>query len=138
MRRLPEPAIEIHRRTTVLVLAMFVFALPALAQIPSESVQAERTRANQLPLSGRAGQVGSVEAIESPIPGTTNSVNTINPSIQVQGNYAGSARGTPDSIVTGKLSLREAVQRGIQYNLGAVSQAQAVRQARGQSQTARS
>ncbi len=70
------------------------------------------------------------------MPGTTTSVNTINPTVQVQGPYAGSAEGkTPFS---GKLSLREAVERGLQYNLGAVGVAQAVRQAHGQSRAARS
>ena len=45
------------------------------------------SQANQLPLSGRTGETGSVTAAQSPIAGTTNSVNTINPSIQVAGPY---------------------------------------------------
>jgi len=39
---------------------------------------------------------------------------------------------------SGKLSLREAIARGLDYNLGAVGQSNAVRQAQGQSQVARS
>jgi outer membrane protein TolC len=39
---------------------------------------------------------------------------------------------------SGKLSLREAIARGLNYNLGAVGQSNAVRQAQGQSQVARS
>jgi outer membrane protein TolC len=39
---------------------------------------------------------------------------------------------------SGKLSLREAIERGLNYNLGAVGQSNAVRQAQGQSQVARS
>jgi len=96
----------------------------------------QTTRANQEPLSGRTGQIGSVTATESPVPGTTTSVNTINPTIQVEGSYAGSAAGkTPFS---GQLSLRDAVNRGLEYNLGAFGIAQAVRQAHGQSRVARS
>jgi len=96
----------------------------------------QATRANQVPLSGRTAQNGSVLATESPVPGTTTSVNTINPTVQVQGPHAGSAAGqTPFS---GKLSLRDAVDRGLRYNLGAVGVAQAVRQAHGQSRVARS
>jgi len=38
---------------------------------------------------------------------------------------------------SGELSLREAVRRGINYNLGAVGLSQAVRQARGESAIAR-
>jgi outer membrane protein TolC len=108
----------------------------AFGQIGPPAGQGQTTRANQVPLSGRSGQSGSVTATESPVPGTTTSVNTINPTVQVQGSYAGSAEGkTPFS---GHLSLREAVERGLQYNLGAVGVAQAVRQAHGQSKVARS
>ncbi len=39
---------------------------------------------------------------------------------------------------SGKLSLREAIQRGLEYNLGAVGMTQAMRQAQGQSRVARS
>jgi outer membrane protein TolC len=39
---------------------------------------------------------------------------------------------------SGKLSLAEAIQRGLRFNLGAVGMAQAVRQARGQARAARS
>jgi outer membrane protein TolC len=93
-------------------------------------------RANQEPLSGRAAQSGSVTAAESPVPGTTTSVNTLNPTVQVQGPFAGSSTGkTPFS---GQLSLREAIERGLRYNLGAAGVAQAVRQAHGQSRVARS
>jgi outer membrane protein TolC len=63
-------------------------------------------------------------------------VNTINPTIQVEGPYAGSTAGkTPFS---GQLTLRDAVERGLQYNLGAFGVAQAVRQAHGLSKVARS
>jgi hypothetical protein len=89
-------------------------------------------------LSGRTAQNGGVTATESPVPGTTTSVNTINPTLQVSGSFAGSA-GSPATLpFSGKLSLREAVERGLQYNLGAVGMAQAVRQARGQQLVARS
>src|SRR5580700_5586205 len=63
------------------------------AQGPSQSGQSQHTQATQLPLSGRGGQSGSVTAVEAPIAGTTNSVTTINPSVQVQGPYAGSFAG---------------------------------------------
>jgi outer membrane protein TolC len=69
------------------------------------------------------------------VPGTTTSVNTINPSVQVQGPYAGSIAGRPFS---GKLSLREAVERGLQYNLGAIGLSNEVRQSRGQARVVRS
>ena len=43
------------------------------------------TQATQVPLSGRTGQSGSVSAAETPIPGTTSSVNTLNTTVQAQG-----------------------------------------------------
>jgi len=39
---------------------------------------------------------------------------------------------------SGKLSLQDAIRRGLEYNLGAVGLAQAVRQAHGQTRVARS
>jgi outer membrane protein TolC len=99
---------------------------------------AEGAQANPLPLSGRSGQTGSVRATQLPVPGTTTSVNTINPTVQVQGPYGGSAQGPANALRSGMLSFREAIQRGLEYNLGAVDQMQAVRQARGQSIAVRS
>jgi len=91
-----------------------------------------------LPLSGRPAGNGSVSSTQTAIPGTTTSVNTLNPAIQVQGPYAGSANGVDKAPFSGKLSLREAIQRGIAYNLGAIGLSQAVREAHGQSRVARS
>jgi outer membrane protein TolC len=110
--------------------------IPALAQAPSS--QSQHTLATPLPLSGRGGQNGSVTAVEAPIAGTTDSVTTINPSVQVQGPYAGSSSSTAAMPFSGKLSLRDAIQRGLSYNLGATQLDRTVRQAQGQSQIARS
>ncbi len=90
----------------------------------------------QLPLSGRTGQSGSVTATQTPIPGTTTSVNTLNTNIQTQGPYSGSALSKTQ--FDGKLSLHDAIERGLEYNLGTVGLNQAVRQARGQQRVARS
>src|SRR4029079_11176169 len=95
-------------------------------------------QASQLPLSGRSAQGGSVTTTQTAIPGTTNSINTINPAVQVQGPFSGSASTTTRPPFSGRLSLREAVDRGIEFNLGAVGLTSAVRQARGQSKIARS
>ena len=94
------------------------------------------TSATQLPLSGRNTQGGSVNATQTSVPGTTSSVNALNTTVQVQGPYVGSALSREP--FTGKLSLREAVRRGLAFNLGAVGLNNAVRQAHGQAQAARS
>jgi outer membrane protein TolC len=115
---------------------ILLFASRAFSQAPAQSPGG--AIANQLPLSGRDSQNGSVTAAQSPVPGTTTSVNTINPTLEVSGSFAGSTGGPATLAFSGKLSLREAIDRGLEYNLGAVGMAQAVRQARGQLRVARS
>jgi outer membrane protein TolC len=92
--------------------------------------------ATQLPLTGRAGQTGSVTSSQNATPGTTSSVNTLNSTVNIQGPYSGSVTGKLP--FAGKLSLKEAIQRGLEYNLGAVGLTQATRQSSGQARVARS
>jgi len=72
------------------------------------------------------------------VAGTTNSVNTINPSIQAAGPYTGSALSTAKLPFSGKLSLKDAIARGLEYNLGSVGLSVAMAQAHGQATVARS
>src|ERR1022692_1901422 len=121
---------------TLILLSMCIAGGNASAQTaPSQSQGAQAT---QLPLSGRTTQSGSVTATQSSTPGGTSTVNTLNPTVQVQGAYSGSTPGFSNSKFSGKLSLRDAIRRGLEYNLGAVGLAQAVRQAHGQTRVARS
>src|SRR5580658_150742 len=115
-----------------------LFASSAFAQFGAPSGSSTGSQANQVPLSGRTGESGSVTATQAPIAGTTNSVNTINPSIATSGPYAGSALSTSKMPFSGKLSLRDAIARALEYNLGSVGLNAAVRQARGQTLVARS
>jgi len=119
-------------RATVSIV-IFLFGISAFAQREST---APTTRAVQLPLSGQNLQNGSVTATESPVPGTTTSVNTINPTVQVQGPYAGSA--TRKEPFSGKLSLHDAVRWALEYNLGTAGISHAITQAHGESRVARS
>src|SRR5580698_11135607 len=119
-----------------------IFALlcasSAFAQFGAPGGSSTGSQANQVPLSGRTGESGSVTATQAPIAGTTNSVNTINPSIATSGPYAGSALSTSKLPFSGKLSLRDAVARGLEYNLGSVGLTLALRQSHGQTLVARS
>ncbi len=115
---------------------VFFIAACAFAQLGPSAGQGQPPRANQLPLSGRSAQNGSVTATENPVPGTTTSVNTINPQVQVQGPYQGSAEGR--RAFTGKLSLHDAIDRALEYNLGSLGLSEAVRQAHGGLRVARS
>lgn len=122
-----------------IALILFLLIPPTVfAQTPSSGTQSQPTQATQLPLSGRNPQGGSVTTTQTAIPGTTNSINTINPTVQVQGPFTGSTSSVTRRPFSGRLSLREAVDRALEFNLGAVGLTEAVRQARGQSKIARS
>src|SRR5262245_36590575 len=112
---------SILRTSVVFLLPAIIFAGgKAHGQANVAAAQSQETRTNQLPLSGRSPQNGSVTATQSANPGGTSSINTLNPTVQVQGPYTGSTAGFTRQPFSGKLSLQEAVQRGLVYNLGAV------------------
>jgi outer membrane protein TolC len=122
----------------IALILFLLFPPTILAQTPSSGTQSQPAQATQLPLSGRNPQGGSVTTTQTAIPGTTNSINTINPTVQVQGPFAGSKSSVTRRPFSGRLSLREAVDRALEFNLGAVGLTEAVRQARGQTKIARS
>src|SRR5208283_4081085 len=66
---------------SVVLLTVLAGAGSALAQTSSGG----GSSAVVLPASGRNNQGGSVGAAEQPVPGTTASVNTLNPSVQISG-----------------------------------------------------
>jgi outer membrane protein TolC len=134
---------QMTRRIQPSLVGVGVFLLALLettasAQFGPAGGQSAGAQANQVPLSGRTGQSGSVTTSQAPIAGTTNSVNTINPSIQTAGPYTGSELSTSKMPFSGRLSLREAVARGLEYNLGSVGLSLAMRQAHGQTLSVRS
>ena len=145
VRQMSKPIIKNVKRVMAVRMAVFVGSVmlviisaePARAQGGSAPAP-QGSQASQLPLSGRGGQSGGVVAGQSPVPGTTTSVNTLNATVQVSGAYTGSTNSTAKSPFSGKLSLREAVSRGLDYNLGAVGLAHAIQQAHGQTRVARS
>jgi outer membrane protein TolC len=122
-----------------IAVALGMLAAPAVTNAQfGAPAPVTTTTAAQLPLSGRSGQSGSAVATQTPLPGATTSVNTLNTNIQVTGPYAGSASSTAKTPFSGKLTLKEAIERGLSYNLGAVGLASALRQSHGQSRTSRS
>jgi outer membrane protein TolC len=125
-------------RIAVSLCTLIFVTIPGLRAQGPTGAQTQATQPIQLPLSGRPAQNGSVTASESPVPGTTTSVNTINATIQAQGPYSGSIRGFASRPFSGKLSFREAIERGLAYNLGEVGLLQAVNQAQGQARVSRS
>lgn len=122
-------------RPSYSIAILFIASTSLLAQLGPPASSSSGSSAAQLPLSGRGAQNGSVNAVQTPLPGVTSSVNTLNSTVQVQGPYAGSIQR---GAFAGKLTLQDAIQRALQYNLGTTGLNLAVRQARGQSRTARS
>jgi outer membrane protein TolC len=59
-------------------------------------------------------------------------VNTVTPSVQVQGAYPGSVANGNATTQPLSLALQDAVKRGLQYNLGAIGAGEAARQTRAQ------
>lgn len=131
-------AAQIARSGLLIVTVTLVCGSSGLAQVGAPAPSGGGSQAAQLPLSGKTGQNGGVSATQTTVPGVTSSVDTLNPAIEVQGPYAGSAGSTKAMPFSGKLSLREAIQRGIAYNLGAIGQTQATRQAQALGHVARS
>ena len=122
-----------------LAAAALFSSTPLFAQFGPPAGSSQGTAAAQLPLSGRTAQSnGTVKTSEAPAPSTTATVNTLSPNVQVQGAYAGSTPGAAKMPFDGKLGLRDAVQRGLAYNLGETGATQALRQSQGQSKVARS
>ncbi len=77
---------------------------------------------------------GSVEAQQytSGSAGNGSSVNTLNSTISVSGDYLGSVPGPKMGLGPLTLTIADAVRRGLQYNLGGVSAGIEVRRARAQ------
>lgn len=94
------------------------------AQQPMDTGSAGSNRATPLPLSGRTNQPGAVDAQQS------TGVDTVTSTVQITGNYQGSvpASNVPDGPVT--LTLADAVQRGLKFNLGTISADESTRAAR--------
>ncbi len=85
--------------------AILVFASCARAQFGGTPASSQSTPVTPLPLSGRTSQNGSVVPVQTPVPGTTTSVDTLNPSVQVQGPYSGSANSTARDAVFRKVGI---------------------------------
>lgn len=103
---------------------------PGCAQQPGAG-----TRAIALPV--QSGQQSGVSEVQSANPGISSSVNTLNTRMQVQGSFASSALDPSVREGSIRLTLAEAVRRGLEFNLGKVGADAASRQAQAQRIAAR-
>ena len=125
-------------RVTGFSLSIVAAALSLNAQFGPPSGGGAATRAQQVPLSGRP-QGSSVSVGQSTVSaGGQGSVNTLNSSVQIQGNIQGSISGN-DAVSANPLplTLADAVRRGLQFNLSAVTSGNAQRLANSERQSAR-
>jgi outer membrane protein TolC len=114
-------------------LGSAALCLPLVGSAQRSSSGSEQSpQAQQVPLSGRAQNGGSVSAQQTASGSASSSVNTVNTTIQVQGPYQGSiARAvTGDGPIP--MTFPEALRRGLQYNLGAFDAVASVKQLRAQ------
>ena len=119
------------------IVVWFAAIAAAYAQMGPGASQGTGTGAVLLPLSGRPGATGSATAVQTPTPGATSSINTLNPQVQIQGSFAGSTPQAP-AMAAVALSLSDAIGRALDFNLGPAAMNNALRQARGQARVARS
>jgi outer membrane protein TolC len=96
--------------------------------MPASSQGTAGSRAVQLPASGRSAQGGSVTTQQNAAAGT--GVATVNSSIQVSGDFAGSVPTSELAPGALTLTLEEALKLGLKANLGAISADNSVRAAR--------
>lgn len=112
-------------RAAVVAVLGLLCAAAAYSQAPTGGAGAAgSTRPSFLPQSGRVYQPGTVATQQTAQPGS--GVSTINSSIQVGGDFAGSVPGQPPQGATITLSLADAVKRGLAVNLAAISSANSV------------
>lgn len=119
---------SIRDKSILIAYGLLLSSFSATAQTAGSPPGA---RVQQIPLSGRQG-ANSVSVQQDSAQGAGSTSNTITTSIQVQGRYQGSV---PDQRAVGAsvgLTLDEAIKRGLQFNLGAVSATTSVRQVRAQ------
>ncbi len=118
-----------NRITKNAFAAGFLMALNAFGQFGPPPVQS--SPALQLPVSGRAGQSGNmVVTHQATTQGEGPSV--LQPSLDVNGSFAGSVPGPDLPQGEVRLSLSEAVTRGLRVNLGSITADSSQRTARAQ------
>ncbi len=110
-----------------LLSCMTMLAGQLQAQLGSTGSAAQPSRAMPLPLSGRGLEPGPVSTAETTSGG---GIETLNSSVQVDGNVQGSilSSNLPAGAIT--LTLAEAVRRGLDSNLGTITADNSVRASR--------
>jgi len=110
----------------------------AYAQGAAPVVPLAPSQAQQVPLSGRQGQPGSVETTQTPVEAAGQGALTLESTVNVQGAYTGSVASGRNTGTMLPLGLDYALRLALQQNLGAITESNAERQAEGQRLSTRS
>jgi len=110
----------------LILLSGFVLA-PGWSQTLSPGSAGAGSHAKPLPLSGRGSAVGSVSTEQKTANG---GIETVTSSVQVNGNFQGSVPSSALPAGAIALTLADAVQRGLQANLGTLTADNSLRVAR--------
>src|SRR3984957_12690935 len=109
---------SLHRIAACLLIVTVALSVSLSAQ--QTGTYRQMSQAMQLPASGRETQTsGTVSSQQTTSPGTSTSV--LQPSVTVTGSYQGSVPGSLIPAGPVRLSLPDAVKRGLQTNLGIVT-----------------
>jgi outer membrane protein TolC len=103
-----------------------------LAQVTSQSTGSTTiTPATQVPLSGRSVSPGSVSTTQVVTATGASSVDVSSSSVSVSGQYSGSVPASSAVLTNYALTLDDAIKLGLRNNLGSITEANSVLQARG-------
>ncbi len=121
-----------HLNSLVVFIALTVLCASSLAQQPSTSSSSSGPKAQQITPSGRTPGGSNVQVQQSTNGAASSSVDTVDTDIQVSGAYQGSIPdpNTPQGTIT--LTIGDAIQRGLRFNLGTISANSSLRQLRGE------
>ncbi|WP_158792115.1 TolC family protein [Granulicella sp. L60] len=120
-----------RQKTQVLACALaFCMCIGAWGQ--SSSSASQTPQAQQVQLSGRSQSGSGVTVQQSASGSSSSSVNTVNPTIQVQGNYSGSSEANLPGDGEVELTFPKAIELGLRYNLAGLASDASSRQVRAQ------
>ncbi len=109
-----------------------------LHNLPQAARPSGTSLANQVPLSGPGNGGGSVSSTQSVTGSGGTSVDVISSTVNVSGQFAGSVPDSSKTALDLPLTLDLAISLGLRNNLGKVTEANSVLQARGQRVVSRS
>ena len=121
-----------RRYPAVVCITMALLCANGFAQQANTSSSSSGPKALQVTPSGRTSTGGNVQVQQSANGAASSSVDTVNSSIQVSGAYQGSISDPNKSQGTLALTIGDAIQRGLRFNLGTISANSSLRQLRGE------